>query len=436
MRLLALEITEREVRVARGERTFGALRMTALERLPCTALESVAGIAPPHVVLTALPLAQVSHRLLTLPFRDRRRLARTVPLELLGQLPLTPAEAPVVYTPLGRTMDGTAVLAAVARTSELEAASAEITSVGLPAPRIELAPLAVANLIPQLLDGVAVVLADGIRAAVGVWRDQRLIGLRALSTDPSDAAAFATEVRWTLGVLGIPPRLVLTGAEASPALRAAVTQATGMQTSSLADQVAGKHAENLDACAVVAGLLAGFGRRAAPALVLRAPAAASPSGRRSAALAASALLLAVADFGLTRWTLTRHDARLVAAIQTTATAAAPGASAAPRAALEAAVRRATRLGAGGTILDVLRELTVHVPESSQLVLDEVTVEAGALRLHGRVPNFAALDGLTRALASSPLLTDVATESARATVDNRAVEFQLHATRRARGGESS
>jgi len=81
-RLLGLEIAARELRVARGERSFGTLRLTALERRPLASRAALPGVlgelaqTRADVVLTALPAASATHRFLTLPFRDRGRLAR------------------------------------------------------------------------------------------------------------------------------------------------------------------------------------------------------------------------------------------------------------------------------------------------------------------------------------------------------------------------
>jgi len=102
VRLLAIEIAGHELRVARGERSLGLVRMHGLDRIPLDgsseslrrALSDLT-VHRPRAVLSVLPVAGSTHRLLTLPFRERSRLARTAPLELLGQLPLTSEEAVV-----------------------------------------------------------------------------------------------------------------------------------------------------------------------------------------------------------------------------------------------------------------------------------------------------------------------------------------------------
>ncbi|HTD26854.1 MAG TPA: hypothetical protein VK649_07745, partial [Candidatus Elarobacter sp.] len=185
-RFLGLEIAARELRVARGERSFGTLRLTALERRPLASRAALPGVlgelaqTRADVVLTALPAASATHRFLTLPFRDRGRLVRTAPLELLGQLPLDPAGLAVACEPLGPAPGGSAVLAAAVRRDELEAHGALLAGAGLAPARIDLAPLPAWNLLPATRDDQALVVADGGESALALRRGGRLAGLRPL----------------------------------------------------------------------------------------------------------------------------------------------------------------------------------------------------------------------------------------------------------------
>src|SRR5438094_808694 len=332
-RLLGLEIAAGEVRVARGERSFGTLRLTALERRPLASPAALPGVLAElartraDVVLTALPAASATHRFLTLPFRDRGRLARTAPLELLGQLPLDPAGLAVACEPLG----------------------------------------------------------------------------------PALAAA--------------------TGARIVP-----LAEATSLVPRHGMDEIA--------ACAVAAGLVAGAGRAARAGLALGGT---EPAGhgslQRAAALAALALALGALDLGLAHHRLARRDAALVRALASEAAAALPGTRlVAPQAQLEAAVaaatRRAARLGGESGPLEVLRELSARVPPPLRLDLDELAVERDGILLHGRAESFDAVDALRRALAASPLLADVTADETRTTVDGRRVEFRLRAARKPALGASS
>jgi hypothetical protein len=443
MRLLGIDIAPHEVRVARAERTLGALRVVALERIPYDGADALArvlamlGRARPDRVLSALPAQQVAHRLFTLPFRDRRRIARAAPLELLGQLPVEADGLAVACEAIGPVRDGTLVLVAAVRRADVDAHVALLAAAGLAPARVALAPLAAWSLLPP--DGdLALVVADGERSALAIRRAGRLAALRALGASASEPAALAAEVRWSLAALGgAPPLVVVAGADQDATLAGAI----GARVVPIAEVTPlALPCGQLAACAIAAGLVAAG--RGAPALALGgAPRADARGLRRSAALALAALALAALDLGLARQGLARRDAALVRAIQIEAAASLPGTRlVAPRAQLDAAVaaaaRRTVRFGGAASPLELLRELSTRVPPTLRLDLDEATIARDGLVLHGRAESFDAVDALRRALAGSPHLADVTADETRTTVDGRRVEFRLRAAVRAAGGASS
>lgn len=431
MRLLGLELTPDELRLARAERRLGRVRLVDCARVPCAtpearraALEAALAWGP-HVVAAALPLARTTHRLLALPFRDPRRVRETVGLELAGQLPGDPGDAVTGHVAVERTADGTRVLAAIARADAIRDLRAALAAAGAAPHRVDLGLVGTWHLLGPAGDG-AIVLADGERSAIVVRRGGRVAGLRALATAPAaDPAGFVRELRWALAALGDPPRIVLLGADADDALVERLAEGTGAPVVRLADVSAPAwRADGLDACAVAAGLLAG------PGLVLHeAHEADGRRVRRVAALAAAAALLAIADVGLVRWHLARRDAALRAAIDATAAAALPPGTrvVAPRTQLEAAAG-ALRTGAArpGQVLSLLRELSERMPEV-RLEVDELALDGDVLRLRGRTDRFETVDAITRALASASGLSDVAAEESRAAIDGRGVEFAVRAT---------
>src|SRR5438067_2283291 len=234
------------------------------------------------VVLTALPAASATHRFLTLPFRDRGRLARTAPLELLGQLPLDPAGLAVACEPLGPAPGGSAVLAAAVRRDELEAHGGLLAGAGLAPARVDLAPLPAWNLLPATRDDQALVVADGGESALALRRGGRLAGLRPLGASAREPAALASEVRWSLAALGgAPATVVVAGADAGQVLARALAAATGARVVPLAEvapHVLGCGTDEIAACAVAAGLVAGAGRATREGLALGGT---EPAGHRS-----------------------------------------------------------------------------------------------------------------------------------------------------------
>ena len=446
MRIIGLDVGDDEVRVAIGERRFGTLRLVSLERIPLASDAPLARLAGRRfdLVLSAFPAAAVTHRFLTMPFRDRRRLERTVPFELRGHLPVEPATAAVAFEVVGQTDDGTSVLAAVARRADLDAHVARLSAAGLPPARVDLAPLPVWNLLPDTPEQQVILIADGARSTLAVRHAGRAAGLRALATHALDVAALAAEVRWSLaGLGGTPASIVLAGANATPALESALADAVGVRVvrlSAAAQLPIGSN--DLDACAIAAGLVAGAGKRSRAGIALAGFQDLGPSGpRRMITLAMLVLLAGGIDLALVRRDLVRRDAALTAAIRAEATAALPDTRiVAPRAQLEAAAvaarQRRARRGATTGALDTLRDLSTRVPAGLRLDLDELVIDADGVRLHGRGDSFDAVDALRRALATAPGLADVTADETRTTVDGRRVEFRLHATRRPPGGTSS
>ncbi|HXJ37401.1 MAG TPA: PilN domain-containing protein [Candidatus Eisenbacteria bacterium] len=423
--VLGIDLAPGELRVAHAERRrFGATRLVRLERIPYAsdadlgrALRRLANAHPSASVLTALPLAAAAHRLLSLPFRDGRRLRETVPLELVGHLPSDPGDVAIGFDTIEATARGTTVIAAAVRRDEITALRARLAAAALVPERVALAPLPIWNLV-TLADATLVV-ADGARSTASVRRAGRLAGLRALGASPGDLDGFVAEVRWTLDAMGGATTIVLAGPDATSELAARLDAEP-------IDRAASWRDPSLGACALAAGLAAGPSLTLDAARTAPAPAA---HRRRVVGLAAAAALVAVADLAIVRAGLGRREAMLAEATRATAAAALPAGTrlVAPRAQLEAAVGAGTQGLRPGAVLALLRELSQRVPASVHLDLDELTLDGDVLRLHGRAEGFEAIDVLQRALAAAPGLRDVAAEDSRATVDGRGVEFALRAT---------
>jgi len=453
VRVVGIELAAGELRIAEGERSFSGTRLTGVTRVPvpdARALEhALAALAArrPRRVLSVLPLAATTHRFLTLPFRDHHRLARTAPLELLGLLPGEIAGVHVATERLAVGGGGALVLAVAVRTSDVEEHDAVLAAHGLRADRLALAPLPVWNLVAER--DAALLLADGAHSTLSLRRDGRLTAMRALLAAPTHVDAFVAECAGVLaafgaapesasaGTGGAPPRLVLAGPDATPGLGAALAAGAGLEVVPL-DELAPLPEPACDAlaCAGALGVVAG-----GAGLDLRPPRHATAAGRwrRTAMLAAAALLLALVNAGVERIRLARYDAMLRDEIAAVAAAALPGEPiVAARAQLEAAADAATKGFAarrGAPVLEVLRELSARVPPALALDVQELTVDDDGIRVHGRAPSFDAVDALARALGTSPLLAEVRTEETRTAVDGRGVLFRLAAKRRPPEGTS-
>src|SRR5438067_2504120 len=226
MRILAIDVGERELRVASAVRAFGAVRLGAVERIAfadraelAAALERLAA-SRPQAIVTALPAALVTHRILTFPFRGRHRLAATVPFELLGQLPAAPDDPVVAFERLARTESGTVVLAAVARRADVDASLEPLVAAGLAPARVDPAPLPVWNLVPAAAGDTAAAL--GLLALVLGALD---LGLVRYDLSRRDAALRAAIAR-TAGEALPGTRLVAPRAQLEAAVASALRQRT------------------------------------------------------------------------------------------------------------------------------------------------------------------------------------------------------------------
>jgi hypothetical protein len=446
MRLVGIELASGELRIVEAERGLAGTKLLSVTRIPVPdartlehALDELAARRPGRV-LSALPLAASTHRILSLPFRDRRRLARTAPLELLGQLPGEIAGVHVATERLATGAGGSVVLAVAVHETDVREHDAVLASRGLTVERLDLAPLPVWNLLDAA--DAALLVADGRASTLSLRRDGRLAALRALGTNAADGDLLVSECRRVLAAFGAPSaRLVVAGPDGTPDLLAALADATGLEVTTLAEASPlslPEPADDSQACAVALGLVAGAGRGG---LELRPPRHASPPGawRRATALAAAVLVLGLVNVGVERVRLARYDDLLVREIAAVAARALPGEpNVAARAQLEAAIDASTgglAAGRGAPVLEVLRELSARVPPALSLDVSELTVDDAGIRVHGRAASFDAVDSLARALAASPLLSDVRTEETRTAVDGRGVLFRLGAKRKPPEGTS-
>src|SRR6266481_1789935 len=234
-RTLALDVSGTTVRAVLVERTLRSQRIVGFYAVPrgddLTA--DLRTLVATHdlrwdEVVSALPGDVVTHRILTLPFHDRKRLDQTVPFELETQLPFDLDDAIVDYQVLGRDGDAAVVLAALAPKMAVREHLAALAAAGMDPRAVDLAPLAAVNVL-RLAEGArsgqaALVALDHDRATVAVLADGRLCGLRALSRGAGtngDLELVTRDVRWSL--------LALTGdAVDRPEVAAALARALGV----------------------------------------------------------------------------------------------------------------------------------------------------------------------------------------------------------------
>ncbi|MBY0278407.1 pilus assembly protein PilM, partial [Candidatus Binatia bacterium] len=178
----------------------------------------------PDAVASALPGAQVSHRVLRLPFSDPARLAATVPFELESLVPFDVESGVIAFAVLERDGAGATVLAAIAQRRDVRDHLETLADAGIDPAVVDVGLLAVASLLRPRGDDVLLVepREDG---GVCVLRAGRPTALRIVDGADDDADT-ARELRWAALALleedrPQPPVLLAAPAETSRSLGAA-----------------------------------------------------------------------------------------------------------------------------------------------------------------------------------------------------------------------
>ncbi len=464
---LALDVGSRTLRAALVERTLRSQRVLGVYAHPrgsggdlaadLRALAAQHGIAWDEVV-SALPGDAVTHRILDLPFADRRRLEQTVPFELESHLPFELDETVIDFQVLGSNDDGTSrVLAVSAPKAAVRAHLAALADAGVDPRLVDLGSLAALNLVRDAAAArggrVAFVTLDAERATVAVLNDGRLTGFRVVSGGVAggDLDACLREVRWSL--------LALADGDALDALWVGGDAVDTPGAVAALGRVLGTTPQTLDAVALATVPVALRGKQSQFAttlgLALRQTGDAAPFGvdlrrgefayhrereavwrglARAGILAAIAVALMVASFLLdARQLAARRDA-VRAEIRTLFTAALPGVRTIvnEKAQLQneiAALEKQRRLFGGlapsaPRAIDVLRALTAAVPPDVTLDIEELSLDGETLRIRGSTNTYEAVEAVKRGLASRPEFRNVEAKDVRQSVDGQKVDFRL------------
>lgn len=475
-RTLALEVGGATLRAVLVESTLRTQRVLGFYSAPRSngdLAADVRALATAHglrwdEVVASLAGELVTHRILTLPFSDRKRLDQTVPFELETHLPFELDEGVVDYQVLGRDGDAAVVLAALAPKTAVREHLAALAAAGLDPRVLDLAPLAALNVFRASAQhtprDVALLVLDPASAAVAVLRAGRLVGLRTLSHGSSpngDPTQLVRELRWSL--------LALAGADALPALDLWIAgESAGRPDLTAAlEEALGTRPRTIETLPIDAVPVPLRGRQAAFAaplgLALREAGDAFGVDFRRAeftyhrerealwrslaaagALALVALVLMVASFVLEGHRLGARRDAVRAEIRQLFTAALPNVRAIvnekAQLASEIAALEKQRALYGGLapsaprVVDVLRALTLGVPADVALEIEELALDGDTVRVRASTRAYEGVDAVKRGLAARPEFRDVQAKDVRASVDGQRVDFRLALTL-AHGGES-
>jgi len=474
-RILAIEIAGDAVRGALGERSWNSLAMLDVveERrgadeadLAPALARLLDGAGKPDLVVSALPGELVVKRMLSLPFKDQRRLTQTVPFALEEHLPVGVDESVVAFTRVGQEDGKTLVMAAMVRKDDLRHHLDLLARAGINPSTVTLSALALAALLARVRNGnggphllvdldqssTSMVLLDNS----GMPRAIRTVvtggGGAANGAPAPGAAAILGAVRQTLLAHASDheqPELVLTGPmAAAPDVRRRMAEALAVPV----------HTLDEFNCAALLGPLSARSTRFAGCLAMllgETPGAAVEllnfrqgefafRGRtgslrpwRTSFMLAGAAVAAIAlhvgikvSYNLRQLSEINREIAAIAA-----PALGPGVSgadareqlAAQVAAMEKQLHLMGGAGASASPLDTLLALSRALPPHLGAQIVDFTLDEGTIKLDGLADSFATVDRVKKALDMSEYFRDIQVTHATAGSDPSKVEFRLTAT---------
>jgi type IV pilus assembly protein PilM len=84
-------------------------------------------------------------------------------------------------------------------------------------------------------------------------------------------------------------------------------------------------------------------------------------------------------------------------------------------------------GPQGSALEMLRELSVRLPQGLQVKITDLTISTEGIGVSGETQSFDGVDNLKKAFAASPFFDDIKVSQARAGTNGKGVEFKLAIT---------
>ncbi len=464
---LALDVGPHTLRAALVERTLRSQRVLGLYAHPrapggdlggdLRALAAQHGISWDEVV-SALPGDAATHRILDLPFADRRRLEQTVPFELESHLPFELEDTVIDFQVLESNTDGTSsVLAVSAPKTAIRAHLAALAEAGVDPRLVDLGSLAALNVVREGTAGrggrIAFVGLDAERTTVALLADGRLLGFRVVSAGVAngDLERCFREVRWSLLALadGEAVSTLWVGGDAveTPGAMAALGRALGTTPQPL---------DALNLPAVPVSLRGKLGAFATPlGLALRQTTDRASLGvdlrrgefayhrerealwrglARAAVLAGVAVVLMVASFLVDAQQLSARRDAVRGEIRALFTAALPNVHTIvnEKAQLQseiAALEKQRRLFGGlapsaPRVIDCLRALTAAVPADVPLDIEELSIDGDTMRLRGSTKSYDGVEAVKRGLAARSEFRNVEAKDVRTSVDGQQVEFRL------------
>ncbi|HYD48070.1 MAG TPA: pilus assembly protein PilM, partial [Terriglobales bacterium] len=488
-RVLALEIGAQEFKAALVDASFRDYKIVGFHRAVVNPdgtprsdqlkrFLTANGLLGATAVLTALPGDLVSWRTFFLPFRDRRRLDQTVPFELEVQVPFGLDEVVVDYHVLRRTKEGSKVLAALVRHSDLAAHLQLLADAGVDPKIVDVGPLVNLNVLHLLEKDLpptfVYVGGNEERLTIGVFRERELVGLRTVtppaphSEDVENATAangkpageaerfrvLLADVRWTLMALvdeplaAGTPCIVCGEGVLVEQLRQYGGEPLGLNMRKLDGSGLKPVPQELRANAegfitpiglalreVVPNEVMGVNFRRGEYAYHRAGEETRSALRRTLMLACLVIVLVIGHTYVEYQSRAARLAVLDNAVRTAFKATLPDVAPSSdpvtqlQTLIDAEQKRLDMLAGvvpvdGATAIDALRAVSQALPPTSKIEVDELTMDTGQIRLKATSDSFDAVDVITRKVASTNYFGHVEAKNIKIGKDPQTVDFML------------
>ncbi len=414
----------------------------------------------------AVPPAQVFFRNLRLPFSDPRKLRQTLPFQMEPLVPVPIDELVVDFT-CRRSKDHSEVLAAALEKPRLRQLLDWLATHGLDPESVQVGGAALAGWLIRRKDTPA----DGLLLELGeracrmlLFLDRRIVLARSLglAEDPAPDS-LAGPIRrtlhalaWQSGEHSQPRQIFLSGPAALlPETQRALAGCLGLPVT-VVDAAAverlrlapgarpGWSAPLMNGALALAlqsqGSSAGLDFRRGEFEPQRRRSGLRRQLQRAAVFAGLIGALLAADLLVEARFLESRAARLDREIREEFRRAFPEVTRIVDPLQQARIRLREARGSillpesvtGGTTVELLREISLRVPPSLDVLLTRMVVDSQRVRLSGETDTYNTVDGLQGALERSSLFSRVTIHSAQLDREGRHVQFELSLERR--GGE--
>jgi general secretion pathway protein L len=476
-RILALDISAHAVRAAAIESSFRDYKVTGLYEAEAEKGQSMTDCLRAFLakhdlhaetVLVTMPGELATARMITLPFRDRKKLSQTVPFELETQVPFGLDDVVVDYQVLQRDKTGSTLLAAMVQKTDLERHLATLAEAGLDPKVVDFGALCGLNLLKTLAkdlpENFAYVEVTKFDATAALYRGNQLQGVRALVPQSGNgsgpghisAEALAQEMRWTLMVLNggategnLPCLLAGEPSDFLTDVARAFSESAGLRVVRLESlplkSMSGVGEGMAPAFARPLGLAlrelepattVGLNFRRGEFAFKRGQAEVRSALMRIGALAGVVGILVVTNlfvnYGLQRARANAVDEKIRAIVASVL----PNAQVTTANAVDVLQGEVsgvkTKLGlladtapvGNLTAIDLMFALSTAVPKNVTVDVDEYTMDPDSIRLRGKTGSYDNVDTLKKTFEGLPYFREVQAKDLKSTSDGKGVEFRL------------